>query len=235
MIYSLLPDKDFSENTLIVSLNGLIHIDDRFALKAITNQMKLDSAVEGKTFASFSENLSFLLTCLKNGKFFFFRPHLVINCNFLKGQDGSKRLIFLLEEFDLFCAHHNQTLLYNLFDVAQSAAQTPICVLGITSRLDVIELLEKRVKSRYSHRQIFLHPNPGVLNTDLFKKLLMLPTAQELKKNTILNPEVLERHQQLLFLRKSFDPTKYNFLKNDIDEWNQHIEILAANEKVFYF
>lgn len=30
-------------------------------------------------------------------------------------------VIFVLEEFDLFCAHHNQTLLYNLFDIAQSA------------------------------------------------------------------------------------------------------------------
>ena len=28
--------------------------------------------------------------------------------------------------------------------------------LGVTCRLDVIELLEKRVKSRFSHRQIFL-------------------------------------------------------------------------------
>lgn len=31
---------------------------------------------------------------------------------------------------------------------------------GITCRLDVIELLEKRVKSRFSHRQIFLFPGP---------------------------------------------------------------------------
>jgi Cdc6-like AAA superfamily ATPase len=33
----------------------------------------------------------------------------------------SKSIIFILEEFDLFCTHHNQTLLYNLFNVAQSA------------------------------------------------------------------------------------------------------------------
>jgi len=34
--------------------------------------------------------------------------------------------------------------------------QAPICVVGLTCRLDVMELLEKRVKSRFSHRQIFL-------------------------------------------------------------------------------
>lgn len=77
----------------------------------------------------------------------------------------SKSIIFILEEFDLFCAHHNQTLLYNLFDISQSA-QAPICVLGITCRIDVIQLLEKRVKSRFSHRQMFLYPGQEE-NSDL--------------------------------------------------------------------
>ena len=42
--------------------------------------------------------------------------------------------MFVLDEFDLFAQHHNQTLLYNLFDVAQSA-QAPVCVIGLTTRL----------------------------------------------------------------------------------------------------
>lgn len=121
-------------------LHGLIHTDDRLALKSTTSQMNLDNVVDGKVFGSFAENLAFLLACLKSGE---------------KGV--SKSVIFILDEFDLFCFHHNQTLLYNLFDVSQSA-QAPICVLGITCRLDVIELLEKRVKSRFSHRQYFLFP-----------------------------------------------------------------------------
>lgn len=93
--------------------------------------------------------------------------------------DNSQRLIFIIEEFDLFCAHHNQTLLYNLFDVAQSA-QTPICVLGISDRLDVVVLLEKRVKSRFSHRQILLRPNSDDFDAylELFGKLLKLPSAK---------------------------------------------------------
>ena len=110
-------------------------------------------------------------------------------------------------------------------------------MLGITSRLDVIELLEKRVKSRFSHRQIFLHQNSDVQNMELFKKLLMLPTVQELSdyklKTPILTREVLERHQQLVFLRRIFDPTKYNFLDKEIDEWNNHIQVMASNDKVF--
>lgn len=132
----------FKKDSIIVKLHGLIHTDDRLALKSITFQMKLDNAMDGKVFGSFAENLAFLLACLRTGE-----------------RHTSKSVIFILEEFDLFCAHHNQTLLYNLFDISQSA-QSPICVIGITCRLDVIQLLEKRVKSRFSHRQMFLYPGP---------------------------------------------------------------------------
>ncbi|XP_016119456.1 origin recognition complex subunit 4-like, partial [Sinocyclocheilus grahami] len=70
-------------------------------------------------------------------------------------KSSSRPVLFVLDEFDLFAHHKNQTLLYNLLDVSQSA-QTPVAVVGLTCRLDVLELLEKRVKSRFSHRQIHL-------------------------------------------------------------------------------
>ncbi|XP_071535723.1 origin recognition complex subunit 4 isoform X1 [Panulirus ornatus] len=144
---------------LVVRLSGLLQTDDRLALKEITCQLKLENATANKVFGSFAENLAFLLESLRSGS-----------------KETSKPVIFILDEFDLFCHHRNQTLLYNLFDVAQSA-QAPICVLGLTCRLDVIELLEKRVKSRFSHRQIHLYPadkfDPHYLNT--FKHLLELP------------------------------------------------------------
>ncbi|XP_057655982.1 origin recognition complex subunit 4 [Diorhabda carinulata] len=139
----------FLKDSMVVKLHGLIHTDDRLALKSITTQMNLDNVVDGKVFGTFAENLSFLLACLRTGN-----------------SHTSKSVIFILEEFDLFCLHHNQTLLYNLFDISQSA-QAPICVLGITSRIDVIELLEKRVKSRFSHRQIFVFPNVSDANKSL--------------------------------------------------------------------
>ena len=60
-----------------------------------------------------------------------------------------------MDEFDLFTTHSRQTLLYNLFDIAQ-AKKAPIVVLGLTTRIDVVESLEKRVKSRFSHRYVHL-------------------------------------------------------------------------------
>lgn len=67
----------------------------------------------------------------------------------------AKSVIIILDEFDLFTTHPRQTLLYNLFDIAQSR-KAPIAVIGLTTRFDVAESLEKRVKSRFSHRQVYL-------------------------------------------------------------------------------
>lgn len=74
-----------------------------------------------------------------------------------QAEDGvtSKAVIFVIDEFDMFAAHPRQTLLYNLFDIAQ-ARKAPIAVLGCTTRMDVVEMLEKRVKSRFSHRYVHL-------------------------------------------------------------------------------
>lgn len=70
-------------------------------------------------------------------------------------EQTAKSVIFILDEFDLFTTHPRQTLLYNLFDIAQ-ARKAPIVVLGLTTRVDVVESLEKRVKSRFSHRYVHL-------------------------------------------------------------------------------
>lgn len=130
--------KQVDENLLQVHLNGLLQTDDKIALKEITRQLQLENVVGDKVFGSFAENLAFLLEALKKGN-----------------RSSTRPVLFILDEFDLFAHHKNQTLLYNLLDIAQ-AAQTPVAVVGLTCRLDVLELLEKRVKSRFSHRQIHL-------------------------------------------------------------------------------
>lgn len=192
--------KKFNENAVIVGLNGLVETDDSQALQSITAQMNLENAVNGKVFGSFADNLSFLLDCLKSGD-----------------KSKSKSIVFILEEFDFFCAHHNQTLLYNLFDVAQSA-QAPICVIGLTCRLDVIELLEKRVKSRFSHRQFFILPEGNNFNgwMNIFEELLKLPNSTELKKVSKNIPKL-----------KTFD-----FEKTWTDRWNSQISSLGKDKEV---
>lgn len=74
----------------------------------------------------------------------------VVNGN---GAATSVSVLFLLSEFEMFAGFPRQTLLYNLFDIAQ-ARKAPIAVIGMTTRIDVVEMLEKRVKSRFSHRTL---------------------------------------------------------------------------------
>ncbi|KIM46155.1 hypothetical protein M413DRAFT_16890 [Hebeloma cylindrosporum] len=72
-------------------------------------------------------------------------------------------IIVILDAFDLFALHPRQSLLYCLFDAVQncraSSDNQGIAVIGITSRVDTIHLLEKRVKSRFSGRTIRTAPS----------------------------------------------------------------------------
>jgi len=142
--------KIWRDNVVVVKLSGHIQVDDKLALRDITKQLNLENVVGDKVFGSFAEHLSFLLASLKTG------------------DSSSKPIIFILDHFESFCSHKNQTLLYNLFDVAQSRA-VPITVLGVSSSIDVTELLEKRVKSRFSHRHLYIWP---IDNIDQYIKTL---------------------------------------------------------------
>ncbi|KAL1273409.1 hypothetical protein QQF64_029271, partial [Cirrhinus molitorella] len=117
VLRELMSLKEVQKNVLLVELNGLLQTDDKIALKEITRQLHLENVVGDKVFGSFAENLAFLLEALKKGD-----------------KSSSRPVLFVLDEFDLFAHHKNQTLLYNLLDVSQSA-QAPIAVVGLTCRL----------------------------------------------------------------------------------------------------
>ncbi|KAJ9620469.1 origin recognition complex subunit 4 [Taxawa tesnikishii (nom. ined.)] len=135
------------EDFHIVRLSGFIHTDDKIALREIWRQLGKEMEIEedgiGKNYA---DTLTTLLALLSHS-------------SEIAGQETTdqvtKSIIFILDEFELFASHPRQTLLYNLFDIAQSR-KAPIAVLGLTTRFDVAESLEKRVKSRFSHRYVHL-------------------------------------------------------------------------------
>ncbi|XP_034951781.1 origin recognition complex subunit 4 [Chelonus insularis] len=209
ILKQLLQLKRFKTNVMIIRLNGLIHTDDRLALIDISCQMKLENVFEEKVFGTFAENFNYLLECLRAGD-----------------KTTSVPCIFIIEEFDLFCNHHNQSLIYNLFDVAQSA-QAPICVLGITCRFDVIELLEKRVKSRFSHRQIFFysdnlhtleHENKSESQKiDFDHRMDLLHDLLSVNKNDV---KIIEKD------------IKLKISSQELDFWNKNIDDIVKNNDV---
>ncbi|KAI1005930.1 hypothetical protein K3495_g2290 [Podosphaera aphanis] len=137
------------ESFHVVRLNGFIHTDDKLALKEIWRQLGKEMDVSDDSVGQPGSYADTLLTLLA----------LLSHPSEIMGDSDSNQtavsVIFILDEFDLFTLHHRQTLLYNLFDIAQSR-KAPIVVLGLTTKVDISEGLEKRVKSRFSHRFIYL-------------------------------------------------------------------------------
>lgn len=64
-----------------------------------------------------------------------------------------KVAIFVLDEFDTFARRSKQSLLYCLLDSLQSLG-VQAAVVGITTRHDCLDLMEKRVRSRFSQRTV---------------------------------------------------------------------------------
>ena len=196
----------------VVRLNGFVHTDDKIALRDIWRQLGKEMDIEedgsgpGKNYA---DTLATLLALLSHPS----------------EQTGeitdevAKAVIFVMDEFDLFAQHPRQTLLYNLFDIAQSR-KAPIAVLGLTTRIDVTNSLEKRVKSRFSHRYVHL-------------KLATTFTAfQEIcKACLLLHPEQLSVQERGILEGGLKDTTPANKIKRNeatsspLAQWNTNISV----------
>lgn len=92
----------------------------------------------------------------------------------------SRPTVVILDAFDLFAHHARQSLLYCLLDTVQSCkvgqGNNGLAVVGITSRIDTINLLEKRVKSRFSGRMIrTAPPSDPSLWINISRRLLSTP------------------------------------------------------------
>jgi origin recognition complex subunit 4 len=143
--------KDHKDDFHVVRLNGFFHTDDRLALREIWRQLgrERDTEDEASKINSYADTMATLLALLSHPE------ELLNNADNSNGITTAKSVVIILDEFDLFATHPRQTLLYNLFDIAQ-ARKAPLAVLGLTTKVDVTETLEKRVKSRFSHRYVYL-------------------------------------------------------------------------------
>ncbi|CAG8494331.1 8444_t:CDS:2 [Ambispora gerdemannii] len=176
------------DNFFCIDLSGFIQTNDRLALQEISRQLSLQPQLEGQIFHSFADSLIYILNLLKSGN-----------------KDTSKPIIFILDEFDLFTQHNKQALLYNLFDVSQDN-QAPVAIIGMTRRLDALFLLEKRVKSRFSHRQIHLYSAENFKTfTEIAKNFLRLDNDIE-EVDSIYRQHFNERVEEL-FEETSFSRT----------------------------
>ncbi|BCR88068.1 origin recognition complex subunit 4 [Aspergillus chevalieri] len=142
--------KEHANDFHVVRLNGFLHTDDRLALREMWRQLgrEMNTEEEAGKINSYADTMATLLALLSH-------PEELFGPGQADGMTAAKSIVILLDEFDLFVSHPRQTLLYNLFDIAQ-ARKAPVAVIGSTTKVDVTEMLEKRVKSRFSHRYVFV-------------------------------------------------------------------------------
>ncbi|KAL4570660.1 hypothetical protein LXL04_026320 [Taraxacum kok-saghyz] len=152
--------KEYPEMITVIKLNGLLHCDDNCALKEIARQLCIEHELMFSKMASFDDNSQFMIAMLRE-------------CGL-----AHKTVIFILDEFDLF-AQGKQRLLYSLLDAMQSVTSQAV-VIGVSCRLDADQLLEKRVRSRFSHRKLLFHPPSKDDIQRLLKHILQLPTDSTL-------------------------------------------------------
>lgn len=161
-----LREKHGADGFLLVKLNGLVHSTDRLALRDIARQLCASHLLQdggaavdddGASFTSHASTLASLLAILEPPS------------GSTSATTSSKAIIFVLDEFDLFALRDaRQSFLYCLLDIVQSHRRTGgMAVLGLSSRIDSLNMLEKRLKSRCQSR--VLHVLSESVWTDIAK------------------------------------------------------------------
>ncbi|CAM8904854.1 unnamed protein product [Rhodiola kirilowii] len=191
---------EYPDMISVIRLNGMLHADDNCAIKEIARQLCLEHKLSFSKMVSFDDNSQFMIAMLHE-------------CGL-----AHKTIIFVLDEFDLF-SQGKQRLLYSLLDAMQSISSQAV-VIGVSCRLDADQLLEKRVRSRFSHRKLlFLPPSKEDLER-LLKHILSLPTDSDFPHGyaTDLNANIhdvltSERFKEIINSLTSSDSTVNHLLR----------------------
>ncbi|KAL9260725.1 Origin of replication complex subunit 4-like protein [Drosera capensis] len=142
----------------LVIADLLAEFPDMISVIKLNGRMHTDDNCALK--ASFDDNSEFMISMLRE-------------CGL-----AHKTIIFVLDEFDLF-AQGKQKLLYSLLDAMQSVT-SQAAVVGISCRLDADQLLEKRVRSRFSHRKLLFFPPSEEDCQRLLEHIFFLPVDSTL-------------------------------------------------------
>ncbi|KAG2088486.1 origin recognition complex subunit 4 C-terminus-domain-containing protein [Suillus discolor] len=148
-----------NQTPIVIKLSGHTELNDHLALREIARQLSLQT---GKTYLGELNNDDDQddddNPFLDAGPSIDIPPpsHLPALVSALTTL--SRPVVVILDAFDLFALHARQALLYCLLDTAQSCrvgqGHNGIAVIGVSTRIDTINLLEKRVKSRFSGRML---------------------------------------------------------------------------------
>ena len=189
-------------------LNAYLHSDDIVALREMARQLDYNAkqlrTSDDVSFGNFeqrsiSDTFTNILSILDKNN------NNNNNNNATHNEQEAVSIIFIIEEFENFTSGSKQTLLYNLFDLSQSSS-TPICVVGVSTKITARELLEKRVRSRFSQRIISIN-----------KSNTMEEFWANAKLGLVLSNEFIE----------TLGDQNYGFL------WNQYVESMYSSKSSY--
>lgn len=202
-----LLSKKYNRQFITIRLNGFVH-SETTAINSIATQLEeeLTRLHHNNSTSSAEESIS----SGSNTEVFEKVLRLLDSTSVISKEGNDSRttggknitkitVIFIFDEIDTFAGPVRQTLLYNLFDMVEHA-RVPVCIFGCTTKLNILEYLEKRVRSRFSQRVIYM---PQVQGLDNF----------------------IENVSSMLTL-----PAKKNKESNWLTEWNTCVEKLLSNE-----
>ncbi|SCU85651.1 LAFA_0D16930g1_1 [Lachancea sp. 'fantastica'] len=218
----------YEQQFVTIRLNGLIH-SEQAAINSIAYQ--LESRLQG---LHGNKDISFSISSGSLTEVFEKVLRLIDTTAIQHSKSSSASraekisIIFIFDEIDTFAGPLRQTLLYNLFDMVEHA-RVPVCILGSTTKMNVVEHLEKRVNSRFSQRMIYV---PTIKTFEEF-----LDVVQEDFRIDITNESALKWNEALKQLINKDTSNLRRVLKNNYETFRSTIllknslQLLVAKEK----
>ncbi|AET41055.1 origin recognition complex subunit 4 Ecym_7207 [Eremothecium cymbalariae DBVPG len=177
--------KEHGQQFIVVKLNGFIHTENA-AINSIATQLEneLRRVRNDNPCAEIQLSRGSLTEVFENVLKLLNTVAVQMGRSQTTSLPRSEKLtvVFIFDEIDQFAGPVRQTLLYNLFDMVEHA-RVPVCILGCTTKLNILEYLEKRVKSRFSQKIIYV---PQITNLQEFENEFSSLLVVE-QKNDIAN------------------------------------------------
>ena len=120
----------------VAELSGLVHAEAATGLRELVNQLAAESGRAAAATSRYVDDLALVVDELRRRR-----------------AERRAPLLVVLSELDAFALQPRQTLLYTLLDAMQSRLGC-VVVVGVTTDHGVLELFEKRVRSRLQNHHV---------------------------------------------------------------------------------
>lgn len=147
-------EKNYNGQFIAIRLSGFEQTDERMVFREICRQIDRVLARDGSEDYYEKLERSSIAECFQ-ALLDIMDPPYAGSDEEDNGDESSRAssvaVVIVLDEFDRFAVSSRQTVMYNLFDLAQSS-KTPVAFLCVSSTASSRDQFEKRVRSRYSQR-----------------------------------------------------------------------------------